>query len=287
MPYMPATINDALSYVRREWSDGYLRPIRLYELAAAASVSTGHFARQFRAYYGIGAATALERLRLTRAAAMLRRGHQPLAVVASECGFADPYHFSRRFSAVYGLPPGRCRRLGLGVDINAPLAEAGLLAMAATLFPPTAIEQAVNTSAPPALQPDRSYGQSFRVPWGLHLSQVRMLLATYGSTNSAVTVTLFRAPADHRRVPVSIKRLDPMTDNTTEWMSFPAQEHGDYYLELTEPRGTPTWWWHQGSDVAMVGGSAHIDGTPVHNTNFIFSATAVGPDRTPESLPAM
>jgi hypothetical protein len=103
---------------------------------------------------------------------------------------------------------------------------------------------------------------------------VRLLLATYGSTASAVTVTLYRDGV--RRELVASKRIEPMTDNTTEWLTFSVQDHGVYYLELTDPRGTPTWWWHQGSDVARVGGSAYIDGNPVHHTNFIFSATAVG-----------
>jgi AraC-like DNA-binding protein len=284
MQFVPATISKALAHIRREWSQGHLRSIRLSELAQAADVSTGHFARQFRTCYGVGAATALERLRLARAATMLRSARQPLAEVAVGCGFADAYHFSRRFSAVYGLPPGRCRRQGLGVDVNAPLAEAGLLAMAATIFPPTAIEQAANTSAPPGLRKDRTYGQSFTVPWGLHLSEVRLLLATYGSTSSAVTVNLYRHGAGAGRALVASKRIEPMTDNTTEWLSFPVQENGVYYLELTEPRGTPTWWWHQGSDVARVGGSAFIDGNPVQHTNFIFSATAVGTTTAADSV---
>ncbi len=275
-PIMPAPVNDALAFVRREWSGGQLRAIRLSELAAAAACSTGHLARQFRAHYRIGAASALEKLRLARAASMLVAGDEPLSVVAGVCGFADPYHFSRRFSATYGLPPGRYRRTAVDADVEGPLAEAGLRSMAATLWPPTAIEQVVNTSAPPWLRPGRSYGQTFTVPFGLSLTQVRFLLATYSSTTSGITVTLFRAEPVGARTRVVSRRIEPMTDNTTEWLTFPPQEHGRYLLELTDPVDTPTWWWHQG-DVVDVGGSAHIDGTPVQDTNFIFAATALGP----------
>jgi AraC-like DNA-binding protein len=279
MSVMPTPVSDALAFVRHEWSGGRLRAIRMHELADAASVSTGHFARQFRAYYAIGAATALERLRLARAAAMLLSGNEPLARVATTCGFADAYHFSKRFSAVYGIPPGRYRRSRPDLDADAPLGEARLRAMAATLWPPTAIEQVVNTSAPAPLQPGRSYGQSFRVPFGLSLTQVRFMLATYSSTTSGITVTLHRDDPAGVRERVAAKRIEPMTDNTTEWLTIPPHEHGRYYLELTEPTGTPTWWWHQGN-VSAVGGTAHIDGSPVHDTNFIFSATAVGPAST-------
>lgn len=242
-------------------------------------MSTGHFARQFRAYYCMGAATALERLRLACAASLLLDGNQPIAVIAKECGFADAYHFSKRFSATYGVPPGRYRRSHLNLDADAPLVEAGLKAMAATLWPPTAIEQIVTTSAPPFLRKGRSYGQSFTVPYGLRLTEVRFMLATYSSTTSGITVTLYRGEPGQARDRLARKRIDPMSDNTTEWLTIPPLEHGRYYLELTQPAGTPTWWWHQGN-VAAVGGTAHIDGSPVHDTNFIFSATAVGPAAT-------
>ncbi|MEQ7006680.1 helix-turn-helix transcriptional regulator [Actinopolymorpha sp. B17G11] len=269
-------MSDALAFVRHEWAGGRLRAIRLDELAEAASVSTGHFARQFRQYYDIGAVAALERLRLARAASMLLCGNQPLAVVAKECGFADAFHFSKRFSRTYGLPPGRYRRSRTDHDADIPLAAAGLRAMAATLWPPTAIEQAVHTSAPPPLRTGGSYGQTFTVPFGLSLTQVRFMLATYSSTTSGATVTLYREDPGGDRARVAAKRIEPMVDNTTEWLTIPSYQHGSYYLELSEPVGTPTWWWHQGG-IAAVGGTAHIDGAPVHDINFIFSATAVGP----------
>ncbi|MGW0229841.1 helix-turn-helix domain-containing protein [Actinopolymorpha singaporensis] len=278
MSRMPETVSDALDYVRREWANGHLRPIRLDELAAAASVSTGHFARVFRSHYNLGAATALERLRLARAASMLLRTSDPLRVVATECGFADPYHFSRRFSATYGMPPGRYRRQVTSAEVMSPLADVGLAAMAAALWPPTSVEQVVNTSAPPRLRPGRTYGQSFTIPFGLRFTEVRFLLATYGSATSGVTVALYQGTPDALPEPVAASRIEPMTDNTTEWLRIAPLPHGRYYLELSEPVGTPTWWWHQGTDVAAIGGRAHIDRIPVQHTNFVFAATATGPD---------
>lgn len=268
----------ALALVRREWGGGGpLRQLRLSELADAAAVSTGHLARAFSAEFGIGFASALERLRLVHAASMLCDGSQPLAVIATTCGFADQYHFSRRFAAAYGMPPGRYRSEGKHLDIDAPLAECGLQALAEALFPATLIEQVAATPAPPPLQASRSYGQTFTVPWGFLLTQVSLYLATWSSNNSAVTMTLYRMDTDNQREQVASRRVDPMTDNRTEWMSFPTLEHGRFLIELTDPRGTPTWWWHQGADVADVGGSARIDDLSLNHTNFIFAATITGP----------
>ncbi|MFJ6701190.1 MULTISPECIES: helix-turn-helix transcriptional regulator [unclassified Streptomyces] len=94
----------ALGYVREAWSLGP-RPLTLAELAGAASVSRGHFARMFQAHFGIGAVTALEQVRLARAESLLLAGDLNVSQVARACGFADPLHFSRRFRATHGLAP--------------------------------------------------------------------------------------------------------------------------------------------------------------------------------------
>ncbi|MFC9325736.1 helix-turn-helix transcriptional regulator [Kitasatospora sp. NPDC057015] len=94
----------ALRYVREAWREGP-RPLTLVELAGAASVSRGHFARMFQAHFGVGAITALEQVRLARAERLLAVGDLNVSQVARACGFADPLHFSRRFRATHGLAP--------------------------------------------------------------------------------------------------------------------------------------------------------------------------------------
>ena len=78
-------------------------------LGGRRRVSPGHLFRIFRTEYGCSPARALEIIRLARAAILLQRSNATLAEIAHRCGFANPYHFSRRFAAVYGLPPGRFR----------------------------------------------------------------------------------------------------------------------------------------------------------------------------------
>jgi AraC family transcriptional regulator len=74
------------------------------ELAAAAGVSSGHLFRVFRAEFGCGPARALEVVRLARSAATLQRSKASLAAVAAQHGFANAYHFSRRFSQADRMP---------------------------------------------------------------------------------------------------------------------------------------------------------------------------------------
>jgi AraC-like DNA-binding protein len=53
---------------------------------------------------------------------------------ASDCGYNNPYHFSRRFSLAYGEPPGTFRRRRQLSDPFAPVREAVLLPVARRLL---------------------------------------------------------------------------------------------------------------------------------------------------------
>lgn len=123
-------LDTLLDYVRRAWSPpAPTRPLSLEELAAGACISSGYLSRVFRHHYGIGPVAAFELLRLARAATLLARGNLSVAAVAHDCGFANPYHFSRRFHRTYGQPPGRYRRTTTRPAPSEPLAHAGLLAL--------------------------------------------------------------------------------------------------------------------------------------------------------------
>lgn len=122
---LPEAIDAVVSYIRQAWSDGTTRPLPLRELAAAGSVSGVHLSRLFRERFGVGPVTAVELLRLGRAESLLLRSNSPLATIAADCGFADQYHFSRRFRAVYGVPPSVFR--SGGVAEPSPVVARGLL----------------------------------------------------------------------------------------------------------------------------------------------------------------
>lgn len=74
-------------------------------LAHACDVHPVHLARMFRRRHGCTPTEYSRRLRLARAASMLRHGHATVASIAAACGFADQAHFHRLFVRAYGIPP--------------------------------------------------------------------------------------------------------------------------------------------------------------------------------------
>lgn len=94
------------------------RVVHSWELEAASGLSRYELARQFRAVAG----TSPYRYSLLRrldAARGLLATERPLADIALATGFADQAHFSRKFSAAYGLSPARYRKLAVeGVSLR-------------------------------------------------------------------------------------------------------------------------------------------------------------------------
>jgi AraC-like DNA-binding protein len=129
-PYVAAVQH----YARGAWQADGPRLMTAEELAAAVSVSAGHLFRVFRNAYGCGPARALELVRLARSAVALQRSNASLAEIAHRGGFANAYHFSRRFALTYGRPPGAYRALGPVPDPLEPVRRAGLLPFAAPLM---------------------------------------------------------------------------------------------------------------------------------------------------------
>lgn len=124
---LPPVVVAAAEHVRRDWSRSGMRIIEVGELAEAAHVSSGHLFRLFRELGPNGPTRALELVRLSRAAVALQRSNASLSEIAARCGFANAYHFSRRFSRSYGMPPGRFRAAERMLDPMLPVQEAGLL----------------------------------------------------------------------------------------------------------------------------------------------------------------
>jgi AraC-like DNA-binding protein len=119
-------------HLRVAWSDGRARPVPLTELAGAAAASPGHLARLFRHGYGLGPVAAVELIRLARAAVLLQRSNLTVGAISDACGFANAFHFSRRFRTAYGLAP-RDYRLAGSPDPLDPVRRAGLLPLARRL----------------------------------------------------------------------------------------------------------------------------------------------------------
>jgi AraC-like DNA-binding protein len=83
----------------------------LGQMAAACHVDPAYLCRLFRRFDHQSPYQLLLRLKLRHAAARLRGGRVPVAVVAEELRFADPFHFSRAFKQLMGIPPSAFARL--------------------------------------------------------------------------------------------------------------------------------------------------------------------------------
>ncbi|CAN7599722.1 helix-turn-helix domain-containing protein [Pseudoduganella sp. LjRoot289] len=95
-----------------EYIDAHLADtITLGMLAQLACMSEFHLARMFRVSFGMPPSAWVAQRRLDRARSMLRETALPLQQVADACGYADLSHFSHRFRAAVGAPPGRYRQI--------------------------------------------------------------------------------------------------------------------------------------------------------------------------------
>ena len=103
----------------------YAKPLDVPALARAALMSTGHFARSFRAAYGETPYGYLMTRRIERAKALLRRGDLPVTEVCFAVGFTSLGSFSSRFSELVGESPSayRARRHDDGATIPACVAK--------------------------------------------------------------------------------------------------------------------------------------------------------------------
>jgi len=84
-------------------------PLRVADLAEAAECSEGQLERRMKKVFGLTATQYLLRVRVERATELLAGTDDPIAVVASLCGFYDQAGFTRQFARRAGVTPARFR----------------------------------------------------------------------------------------------------------------------------------------------------------------------------------
>jgi AraC family transcriptional regulator len=87
-------------------------PLKLEELATVACFSEFHFHRVFRAMTGETLNDFTNRLRLEKAARLLKRTRQSATDIALECGFSSSATFSRSFNHAFNTSPTQYRKSG-------------------------------------------------------------------------------------------------------------------------------------------------------------------------------
>src|SRR5277367_4528515 len=101
-------INRVIDYLRGNLD----RQVKLKELARVACLSEFHFHRIFGAVSGETLNNFTNRLRLEKAARLLRYSDQSLTGIALECGFSSSAAFSRAFRSGYDTSPSEFRKSG-------------------------------------------------------------------------------------------------------------------------------------------------------------------------------
>lgn len=91
----------------RENLDGH---VRLADLARACDLSVSHFARSFKASFGVSCHRWLLERRVEHSQELLAMTDRPLVDISSQSGFGDQAAFTRTFHRLVGVTPGRFRR---------------------------------------------------------------------------------------------------------------------------------------------------------------------------------
>ncbi len=97
-------IRRAVEYIHEH----YMEKITIKQLAGDEFVSTYHFIRLFKKYYGVPPYNYLMEYRLKRAQYLFMQ-HKFIKEVAKECGFSSTNSFSRAFQKRFGMSPSEYR----------------------------------------------------------------------------------------------------------------------------------------------------------------------------------
>jgi AraC family transcriptional regulator len=101
-------INRVIDYLRANLD----RQVKLQELAKVACFSEFHFHRIFGAVSGETLNDFTNRLRLEKAARLLRYSDHSLTDIALDCGFSSSATFSRAFRSGFDTSPSQFRKSG-------------------------------------------------------------------------------------------------------------------------------------------------------------------------------
>lgn len=83
----------------------------LEHIAAEVHLAPATICRLFRRFQGVSPYQYLTRRKMTLAAQLLLEQGALVKEAAARVGFSDPYHFSRCFRGVHGVPPATLRKL--------------------------------------------------------------------------------------------------------------------------------------------------------------------------------
>jgi len=102
MPPVSLTLSPAIKYLKNHYQDSNLSN---EILAQQCCVSETYFRRLFLEQYKTTPRQFLIDFRIEVAKQLLSQGNMKMVAVSEQCGFSNPYHFSRAFKQKVGLTP--------------------------------------------------------------------------------------------------------------------------------------------------------------------------------------
>lgn len=98
-------IQEAVSYMERN----YRRDVTVEEIANACQLNRSYFSKLFKQKKGCPPQEFLIRLRLSKAAELMKNSTVSIGDISASCGYPNQLHFSRAFKQRYGVSPREWR----------------------------------------------------------------------------------------------------------------------------------------------------------------------------------
>jgi len=109
-------VGRAIGWIRKH----YAEPLRIDQLASIAAMSLSSFHRHFRAVTSMSPLQYQKQIRLQEARARLMAEAGDVAAIGFGVGYDSPSQFSREYSRLFGVPPGRDSERLRSLSIAAP-----------------------------------------------------------------------------------------------------------------------------------------------------------------------
>jgi AraC-like DNA-binding protein len=105
-----STVSRQLLRARNLADSHYAEPLRVEDMAKAASLSRAHFSERFKEAFGVSPHAYLLTRRLERAAAILRNTDYSVAYICVSVGLCSVGSFTTSFKRIFGKTPTAYRR---------------------------------------------------------------------------------------------------------------------------------------------------------------------------------
>ena len=98
-------IQEAIHYIERN----YRRELTVEEIADVCKLNRSYFSKIFKEFTGCTPQEFIIRLRLSKAADLMKLSNDSIGEISVKCGYPNQLHFSRAFKKRYGMSPREWR----------------------------------------------------------------------------------------------------------------------------------------------------------------------------------